>query len=205
MTSVRNILHFSKLLQILFCALIGLCKDSMHFILSYKKFPLLFTSLSKALLWTRLERSHYLLQESIMTLICFSKILGAVPVFFCTTLGLQGQIMLRRFWYWKQTALLPSRNLKCPNSTICQLSSYILCMPNSDRCITMSWCCYFLLGLCINLCLKWLPSIISYSSFENCSNIIFCVISNLTIPNLPLSWLVHHPLCPNGISYFIFL
>lgn len=137
-----------------------------------------------------------------MNLMCFSKILGAVPVSFCTTLGLQGQIKLRRFWYWKQMALLPSRNLKCSNSTICQLSSYVLCMPNSDSCITVSWCCYFLLGLCINLCLKRLPSIISYSSFKNCSNIIFCVISNLIIPNLPLSWLDHHPLCPNGILYF---
>lgn len=49
------------------------------------------------------------------------------------------------------------------------------------------FCYVFLLSLCMCLCLKWLLSIISYSSFKTCSNILFYVMSNLAIPDLPLS------------------
>lgn len=53
------------------------------------------------------------------------------------------------------------------------------------------------------LCLKWLPSIISYF-FKSCSNITFFVIANLTISDLPLSLVSSTIFCAQIEFYTLF-
>lgn len=66
------------------------------------------------------------------------------------------------------------------------------------------FCYVFLLNLCMCPCSKWLPSTVSYSSFETCSSIIFCVVSNLTIPDLCLSFVTSSILCAQMEFYALF-